>query len=147
MSTCQINSLNITNNCECIECGYSSETNSSDFTIGSSSSSNTSSDSFDSSDSDSFDNKRKRLRLRKRQRLRHQNQQINTEYNNNNDVPIIDNNTSTLTKETPFIKYLINKRTSCCQMGPSTHIAAFVSVASKDWYCFENYRKWQGYYG
>jgi len=34
--------------------------------------------------------------------------------------------TSNLTKSTPFIEYLINKRINFCQLGASTHIAAFI---------------------
>lgn len=37
--------------------------------------------------------------------------------------------TSNLTKETPFIKYLINKRIKFCQLGASSHIAAFIPVS------------------
>lgn len=38
--------------------------------------------------------------------------------------------TSNLTKDTPFIKYLINKRINFCRLGSSSHIAAFIPVSS-----------------
>jgi len=54
-------------------------------------------------------------------------------------------NTTTLTKDTPFIKYLIDKRIYFCQLGSSSHIAAFLS-SSLDSGCFIQYGKWNCYY-
>lgn len=45
-------------------------------------------------------------------------------------------------KNTPLIEYLINKRINFCELGSSSHIAAFVPVANNDWYCF--IRGWKG---
>ena len=35
-------------------------------------------------------------------------------------------NCSDISKETPFIKYLINKRISFCKLGNANHIATFI---------------------
>ena len=45
-------------------------------------------------------------------------------------------------KNTPLIDYLINKRINFCELGSSSHIAAFVPVTNNDWYCF--IRGWKG---
>lgn len=55
--------------------------------------------------------------------------------------------TSSLTKDTPFIQYLINKRILFCQLGAFSHIAAFVPVSSNFRECFKRYGKWKGRYG
>ncbi len=53
---------------------------------------------------------------------------------------------SDLTKETPFIKYLIDKRINFCQLGASSHIAAFVPVSFNSRCCFIHNGKWKGRY-
>ena len=55
----------------------------------------------------------------------------NIEYNKNN---FLQSNmtigyTCNLTKNNPFIKYLIHKRICFCQLGASSHIAAFIPVS------------------
>lgn len=45
-------------------------------------------------------------------------------------------------KNTPFINYLINKRINFCELGASTHIAAFVPVSSGSKCYF--IREWKG---
>ena len=54
--------------------------------------------------------------------------------------------TSNLTKDTPFINYLIEKRINFCQLGVSSHIAAFVPVSGTSRSCFKHYGKWKGRY-
>lgn len=49
---------------------------------------------------------------------------------------------SGLNKNTPFIDYLINKRINFCELGPSSHIAAFFPVSYNLKYCF--LRQWKG---
>lgn len=49
---------------------------------------------------------------------------------------------SGLDKNNPLIDYLINKRMNFCDLGSYSHIAAFVSVANNDRYCF--LRGWKG---
>lgn len=49
-------------------------------------------------------------------------------------------NTTGLTKDTPFIKNLIDKRIYFCQLGSSSHIAAFLSVSLDSQYHFIQYR-------
>lgn len=49
-------------------------------------------------------------------------------------------NISKLSKETPFINFLINKRINFCKLGSSNHIATFIPV-SFDKYFF-TYAKW-----
>lgn len=45
-------------------------------------------------------------------------------------------------KNTPFIDYLINKRTQFCELGASSHIAAFIPITNNSRYCF--IREWKG---
>lgn len=54
--------------------------------------------------------------------------------------------TSDLTKDSPFIAYLIEKRTKFCQLGSSTHISAFVSVSSNSRSCFKRGKLWKSRY-
>lgn len=54
--------------------------------------------------------------------------------------------TSKLSKDTPFIKYLIDKRINFCQLGASSHIAAFVPVTFNSRCCFIHNGKWKGRY-
>jgi len=54
--------------------------------------------------------------------------------------------TSNLTADTPFINYLIEKRINFCQLGASSHIAAFVPVVSGNRSCFIHCGKWKGRY-
>ena len=54
--------------------------------------------------------------------------------------------TSNLSKNTPVIKFLIDKRINFCQLGNSSHIAAFVPVSFNTLCCFIQYGKWKGYY-
>lgn len=68
----------------------------------------------------------------------------NSEYTNSN-IDIINNNigyNSGFNKDTPFINYLINKRISFCDLGASSHIAAFVPSTSSSRCCF--IREWKG---
>ena len=53
--------------------------------------------------------------------------------------------TSNLTKDTPFIEYLIDKRIHFCQLGASSHIAAFVPVSFNHRYCLIHNGKWKGH--
>jgi hypothetical protein len=65
-------------------------------------------------------------------------------YNINNTKNITIENTTSLTKDTPFIKYLIDKRIYFCKLGSSSHIAAFMSC-SLDAGCLIQYGKWNCY--
>jgi len=68
---------------------------------------------------------------------------IGEENNSNNHS--IDNNIgydSGFNKDTPFINYLINKRISFCELGDSSHIAAFVPSTCSSRCCF--IREWKG---
>ena len=49
--------------------------------------------------------------------------------------------TSILTKDTPFINYLIKRRINFCKLSTSSHIAAFCSEPLKDW-CYIKGTKW-----
>lgn len=49
---------------------------------------------------------------------------------------------SGLNKDTPFINYLINKRINFCELGASSHIAAFIPSTYNSRYCF--IRGWKG---
>lgn len=49
---------------------------------------------------------------------------------------------SGLDKNTPLISYLINRRINFCELGASSHIAAFVPVVNNSRYCF--LRDWKG---
>lgn len=55
--------------------------------------------------------------------------------------------TSNLSKDTPFIKFLIDKRINFCQLGSSSHIAALVPVSFNSRCYFIHNGKWKGYYG
>ena len=50
-------------------------------------------------------------------------------------------------KNTPLINYLINKRINFCEMGASSHIAAFVPVLNNYRCCFLRKGKWKSCYG
>jgi len=54
--------------------------------------------------------------------------------------------TSNLDKDTPFISYLIDKRINFCHLGASSHIAAFIPVSLKSWYCFIHHGRGKGRY-
>ena len=54
--------------------------------------------------------------------------------------------TTNITKESPFIEYLINKRMNFCKIGTSSHIAALISVSLNNWYCFKFHTKWKSRY-
>lgn len=54
--------------------------------------------------------------------------------------------TTGLTKDTPFVKYLIDKRMCFCHLGSSSHIAAFISVPLNSRCCFIQHGKWKGRY-
>lgn len=49
---------------------------------------------------------------------------------------------SGLNKNTPLIDYLINKRINFCELGASSHIAAFFPVSNNDRHYFK--RDWKG---
>lgn len=49
---------------------------------------------------------------------------------------------SGLDKNTPLINYLINRRINFCELGSSSHIAAFIPVVNNSRYCF--IRDWKG---
>jgi hypothetical protein len=49
--------------------------------------------------------------------------------------------TSNLTRNTPFIDFLIKKRIASCKLGPSTHIAAFIPELGKKQYLIRPNRK------
>ena len=50
-------------------------------------------------------------------------------------------------KNTPFINYLIDKRINFCELGASSHIAAFVPVTNNFRYCFIQEWKGKDHYG
>ena len=49
---------------------------------------------------------------------------------------------SVFDKDTPLINYLITKRINFCELGTSSHIAAFIPASSNSRYCF--IRDWKG---
>lgn len=64
---------------------------------------------------------------------------------NNSNIDNINNNIgydSGFNKDTPFINYLITKRISFCELGASSHIAAFVPSTYSQRYCL--IREWKG---
>jgi len=67
------------------------------------------------------------------------------EEENNSNIDIIDNSDgydSGFNKDTPFINYLITKRISFCELGASSHIAAFVPSLYTQRNCL--IRGWKG---
>lgn len=66
------------------------------------------------------------------------------EFNNSNTNIYNLGHITNLTKDTPFIKYLIDKRINCCNVGASTHIAALIPVSVNSQYCFIHNGKWKG---
>jgi len=50
-------------------------------------------------------------------------------------------------KNTPLINYLINKRIKFCELGASSHIAAFFPDTNNYRYCFIRDWKGKGHYG
>ncbi len=54
--------------------------------------------------------------------------------------------TSNLSRDTPFIKFLIDKRINFCQLGNSSHIAALVPVTFNSRCCFKHCGKWKSRY-
>lgn len=109
---------------------YNNSDNESDISIDSSESI----ESFDSDDSSSSIN----LKLKKPRYpnwsyyIKNKNKKNKVQNPNNEQSPIYTGGfTSKFTKESPFINYLIQKRTTSCNLGPSTHIAAFISDLGK----------------
>lgn len=49
-------------------------------------------------------------------------------------------------KDTPFINYLISKRISFCELGASSHIAAFIPSVYSQLYCLIREWKWKDRY-
>lgn len=72
------------------------------------------------------------------------NMENNSNNNNINENIGVD---SGLNKDTPFINYLINKRIHFCELGASSHIAAFIPVTYSSRYCFIRGWKGKGHYG
>ncbi len=72
------------------------------------------------------------------------NNQIDFSTEKYNDKIIIDEYKSYLNKNTPFIKYLIDKRIGFCCLGSSSHIAAFVPVSLGLRSCFIHCQKCKG---
>lgn|SRR3990167_3801816 len=71
-----------------------------------------------------------------RNKLRHKDE---NNLNNFNSDPILCKeigHVSGFDKNTPLINYLINKRINFCELGSSSHIAAFISVVNNSRYCF-----------
>lgn len=64
--------------------------------------------------------------------LKENDNHINSNENNNMMIGY----DSGLTKDTPFIDYLINKRINFCEMGASSHIAAFIPAVNNSRCCF-----------
>ena len=56
--------------------------------------------------------------------------------------------TTKLSSDTPFIRFLINKRINFCQLGASSHIASFIPVACNLWQCLihKGKGKWKSRY-
>ena len=52
--------------------------------------------------------------------------------------------TTNLNKDTPFIKFLIDKRIYYCKLGASSHIAAFIPESFSLWYYFLCSKKRKG---
>jgi hypothetical protein len=84
---------------------------------------------------------------RRRLLLKYKNEEINQ--NDKNNVIICKNigNDSGMNKDTPFISYLIDKRINFCELGASSHIAAFVPVTCNFRFCFLRDWKWKDHYG
>ena len=80
--------------------------------------------------------------------LKYKNDKNNEKHNNNN-KSICKNIgfDSGLNKNTPFINYLINKRINFCELGSSSHIAAFIPVSNNSWYYFIRKCKRKDNYG
>lgn len=75
-----------------------------------------------------------------------QTSQISTKSNNCELCSVELGYTSNLSKDTPFIRFLIDKRINFCQLGASSHIAAFVPVSFNSRCCFIHHGKWKGRY-
>lgn len=111
-----------------------------------------------SSDSINYYRRKKWSRSRTRQSYqtphKKQNPEINPEMNseiNSLECQMCSNEigyTSNLSKDTPFVRFLIDKRINFCQLGTSSHIAAFVpvSVSFNSRCCFIPNGKWKGRY-
>lgn len=66
------------------------------------------------------------------------------EYSNRVDKINVNLNTTNITKDDPFIDYLIERRIGYCKNDPSSHIAAFVPKFESAKYCFLSGRKGKG---
>jgi hypothetical protein len=70
---------------------------------------------------------------------------INLEDNNEEkNIKSTNGFTTNITRDNNFIETLIKKRTSNCVMGPSSHIAAFLSSNINIEYCFKPNRQKKG---
>ena len=95
-------------------------------------------------------NKWSRSRTKQQQHQQHQYiKQISDSSNESNNCELCSTElgyTSNLTKDTPFIKFLIDRRINFCQLGASSHIAAFVPVSFNFRWCFIHNGKWKSRY-
>ena len=82
---------------------------------------------------------------RKKKFFKVENNKIYEKEKINNDMYYINlGYTTNLNKDTPFIKFLIDKRIYYCKLGASTHIAAFIPESFNLWYYFLQSKKRNG---
>jgi hypothetical protein len=84
---------------------------------------------------------------RRKLALKYKDDETDENIHNNENICKIIGIDSGLNKDTPFINYLINKRINFCELGASSHIAAFVPVGYNSRYCFLRNREGKDHYG